>query len=691
MNNYKKLYLSEIKQSCIGLLFLFILGIPAYLVIHPQGSLNYQHLFAPLGFGVVLAGLTDLFVVKKLLTPLRDLPDPEHFQVSCRKNQEALIYIKKLPLLFFLRILLVHTLCIAIIPGVTMFYMASGGHVFTPSEALILIILNIYLCASHSLLKIFLTENLTRRFFLAYFQFDKMDQLFSTRIARGFTLKQKIMFSYILLAVVPLIVIAGVSWYKLDVSDKEKAGNNLAANAQDIAMTGLSFIQQNNYQYLRMMAPHFNRHLILINNQGGILYSNISDIPLNTVEILQQTRQHPEGWLYLPGKKLLLGFAWTKENQALIVQAVYTKEVVGSSNNIQIVIALLAAMGIICATAIGYFFSGYLSRSVHLLDTGMGKIQSGDFTTRVHFTGTDEFSYLALGFNDMAQGLANRETVINELTFGLEQKVKDRTRELEEAIKQLQMTHKIIQEELVLARRVQQSFLPARVPLLPGWSITAKATPAREVGGDLYDFIPLQDNLLGIAVGDVTGKGMPAALMMVVGMGALHNATKGKVTPGETLNLLNRLLIPLMPPRMFLTLTYVILDPANKCCRIANAGGPLPLLFSPAEKKVRYLDVCGLPLGVFEDSTYEEITISLASGEILFFYSDGLVEATNDQGEFWGFERFEELVKTAPIELNEAVAYLQNTLDIFTGSSDQYDDITLVALQGQVANGGETN
>jgi len=98
-----------------------------------------------------------------------------------------------------------------------------------------------------------------------------------------------------------------------------------------------------------------------------------------------------------------------------------------------------------------------------------------------------------------------------------------------------------------------------------------------------------------------------------------------------------------------------------------------------------------LPLGVFEDSTYEEITISLASGEILFFYSDGLVEATNDQGEFWGFERFEELVKTAPIELNEAVAYLQNTLDIFTGSSDQYDDITLVALQGQVANGGETN
>ncbi|HBV85345.1 MAG: hypothetical protein VR66_01315 [Peptococcaceae bacterium BRH_c23] len=96
---------------------------------------------------------------------------------------------------------------------------------------------------------------------------------------------------------------------------------------------------------------------------------------------------------------------------------------------------------------------------MHLLDTGMGKIQSGDFTTRVHFTGTDEFSYLALGFNDMAQGLANREAVINELTFGLEQKVKDRTRELEEAIKQLQMTHKIIQEEMVLARRVQQSLI----------------------------------------------------------------------------------------------------------------------------------------------------------------------------------------------------------------------------------------
>jgi serine phosphatase RsbU (regulator of sigma subunit)/anti-sigma regulatory factor (Ser/Thr protein kinase) len=238
-----------------------------------------------------------------------------------------------------------------------------------------------------------------------------------------------------------------------------------------------------------------------------------------------------------------------------------------------------------------------------------------------------------------------------------------------------------IEQELQVARLIQQTLLPKSEPILPGWQISAHYQPARAVGGDFYDFIEMPDGRLAIVVGDVTDKGVPAALVMATTRSILRGAARRLEAPGPVLERVNELLQPEIPPKMFVTCLYAILDPASGRLQYANAGHDLP--YRRFDGGVEELRATGMPLGLMTNMRYEEGEITLAPGETLLFYSDGLVEAHNRQREMFGFPRLQAFVERYPGGPGPAlITSLLEELAAFVGADvEQEDDITLVTLQ----------
>jgi serine phosphatase RsbU (regulator of sigma subunit) len=250
-----------------------------------------------------------------------------------------------------------------------------------------------------------------------------------------------------------------------------------------------------------------------------------------------------------------------------------------------------------------------------------------------------------------------------------------------------------IDQELGAARRIQESLLPKSLPTLDGWSVATCYRPAREVGGDFYDFLPLTDGRLGLILGDVSDKGMPAALVMATTMSMLRAVVRQQLlTPGQVLAQVNDLLAADLPPGMFVTCFYAILDPATGELEYANAGQDLPYI-RHADGVVSELDARGMPLGLLPAMEYDGHTTTLAPGDTLLFYSDGLVEAHNPQREMFGFPRLMALLtgldgsatKAADADgpaADVTIPALLDDLATFTGADwEQEDDLTLVTLR----------
>jgi len=242
-----------------------------------------------------------------------------------------------------------------------------------------------------------------------------------------------------------------------------------------------------------------------------------------------------------------------------------------------------------------------------------------------------------------------------------------------------------IEQELRVARLIQQTLLPKELPVLPGWQVAAHYQPAREVGGDFYDFLQLPDGRLGIIIGDVTDKGVPAALVMATTRSILRAAASRMSSPGEVLERANDLLDPDIPPNMFVTCLYAILDPTTGRLQYANAGHDLP--YRRFSKGVEELRARGMPLGLMPGMRYEEKETTLEPGDNVVFYSDGLVEAHNPERAMFSFPHLRELMAASPTDGNGAVIkFLLDELDRFTGPGwEQEDDITLVTLQRTAA------
>jgi serine phosphatase RsbU (regulator of sigma subunit)/predicted ATPase/Tfp pilus assembly protein PilF len=236
-----------------------------------------------------------------------------------------------------------------------------------------------------------------------------------------------------------------------------------------------------------------------------------------------------------------------------------------------------------------------------------------------------------------------------------------------------------VEQDLLVARRIQHSLLPKEVPAFPGWQIATHYQPAREVGGDFYDFFPFADGRLGLAIGDVSGKGIPAALVMATTHSILHAVAKAAASPGAVLGQTNNTLHPDIPPGLFVTCFYVIIDPQTGLLRYANAGHDLPYRYAPGN--VAELEARGMPLGLLPDMEYEEQETLLQPGEGVILYSDGLVEAHNPVREMFGFPRLKRLLSEHSTNA-DLIQLLLEHLQTFTGPTwTQEDDITLVTFQ----------
>jgi predicted ester cyclase len=282
-----------------------------------------------------------------------------------------------------------------------------------------------------------------------------------------------------------------------------------------------------------------------------------------------------------------------------------------------------------------------------------------------------EVSYMAILIHRIEGGKIAEEwgvgTAPSELMGErLEQEVSERAR---------------VERELEVARSIQQASLPEEVPQLEDWRIDPFYQPAREVGGDFYDFHLLPEGKLGLVVGDATGKGVPAALVMSTTLGMLQSTARalGSPSPGEVLEQVNETLVARVPTNMFVTCFYAILDPISGSLTYANAGHDLPYLHRNGEAEE--LRATGMPLGLMPGMEYEEEVASLREGESVLFYSDGLVEAHDPQGQMFGFPRLRALVAKHGEESSLGV-FLMEELYSFVGEGwEQEDDITLLTLR----------
>jgi serine phosphatase RsbU (regulator of sigma subunit)/anti-sigma regulatory factor (Ser/Thr protein kinase) len=255
------------------------------------------------------------------------------------------------------------------------------------------------------------------------------------------------------------------------------------------------------------------------------------------------------------------------------------------------------------------------------------------------------------------------------------------SKDLEVANKELESFSYSVEQELGTARSIQHALLPKDLPRLEGWKIAYHYQPAREVGGDFYDFLRLEDDRVGLVIGDVSGKGIAAALVMANTQSVLRAvARRGNIAPGLVLAEANEVLYAYIPAGTFVTCFYGILDPESGRLVYANAGHDPPYLQRDGD--AQELRARGMPLGLMPGMPYEEKEAVLAAGDDLLFYSDGLVEAHDPEGEMFGFPRLRKLIMAQSAGSGEElVDFLLAELTRFTGTdSEQEDDITLVTL-----------
>jgi CHASE2 domain-containing sensor protein len=243
-------------------------------------------------------------------------------------------------------------------------------------------------------------------------------------------------------------------------------------------------------------------------------------------------------------------------------------------------------------------------------------------------------------------------------------------------------------EELKVARDIQMSMLPSKAPKVEGFAIAARCIPAREVGGDFYDFLEVPSNgtgeRLGILIGDVSGKAMSGALVMAASRSIFRILTEAHTSVEELMTIGNSLLKRDIKKGMFVALAYSVWDPQHKTLTLSNAGQTQPILCPGDGSAPVYIDTPGdkFPLGIVKKSHYQETQIALRPGDVLVFYTDGVVEAMNDKGALYGFERFMASIEAGRgLSANALLEKLTDDIARYVGDAEPHDDLTIVVVQ----------
>ena len=250
--------------------------------------------------------------------------------------------------------------------------------------------------------------------------------------------------------------------------------------------------------------------------------------------------------------------------------------------------------------------------------------------------------------------------------------------------KRLQDTNQKLEHELLLAGELQANFMPNKLPKIAGWQIAAEIIPASETSGDFFDVFPLPDGLLGFLVADVVDKGVSAALFMVLSWSLIRTfATDYPTEPEKVFEEANRRILADTGARQYVTVFYGVLNPANGQLVYSNAGHPPALLFNQSSPgDLRKLTRTGIPLGIFDDATWEKQIISFTPGDNLVVCTDGITEAQNPEGDFFGQGRLFDAVQNGSGGVAEKMlGDVITSVERFTHLAHQYDDIAVVVVQ----------
>ncbi len=250
-----------------------------------------------------------------------------------------------------------------------------------------------------------------------------------------------------------------------------------------------------------------------------------------------------------------------------------------------------------------------------------------------------------------------------------------------EHLKEEMVGRERLQREFQLARDIQKAFLPEVIPQPDGWEIGVRWRPARQVGGDFYDFIKLPDGRLGFVIADVSDKGIPAALYMTVTRTLIHATAKEELSPAQALLKVNRLLVESSPQGLFITTFYGILDQKTSIFEYTNAGHNQPILINKESDQIVLLEKGGMPLGVSADLKIENKSLTIAKKETLVLYTDGVTEAQSPDGKLYGMNRLEKFLFESTItNMNDLLDALDKNILIFQKGFPPTDDLTIIAL-----------
>ncbi len=322
---------------------------------------------------------------------------------------------------------------------------------------------------------------------------------------------------------------------------------------------------------------------------------------------------------------------------------------------------MVSAVSALLGALLSFLLASLLTYPIRTLAKDLRQVSLGQLDHQSRVRSGDEIGDLARTFNQMTANL----------------------RQAQEA----SVAQKSLEHELNLATRIQTRLLPAQIPLIPGFEVGAYYKAAREVGGDYYDFIQIDDQNLGMVVADVSGKGVPGSLVMTMTRSLLRMAAAGQDSPAETIQEVNRVLAPDVNPGMFVTLLYFVLHIPSRRIRLVRAGHNAPILYIARLGKLVHLKPRGIALGLdakgpLFDGELEVQQFTLKEGDFLVAYTDGIVEGKDPRGECYSDERFARVIQ------REAKGSAQGTIDAVIsdleshrGPAEQSDDITLLVLK----------
>ncbi len=321
----------------------------------------------------------------------------------------------------------------------------------------------------------------------------------------------------------------------------------------------------------------------------------------------------------------------------------------------------LSAIACLGAALGSFLLAAWLTRPIRALAKDLRQVSLGDLEHRSPIRTGDEIGNLARAFNQMTENLQQAQEVL--------------------------LAQKAAEHELALATRIQQSLLPRSLPQPPGFDLAAFSRPAREVGGDYYDFIPIDEEHLGIVIADVSGKGIPGSLIMTMTRSLLRMAARHTLSPVQALLQVHEELAPDLSPGLFVSLLYLVIDVPRYQAQVARAGHNGPLLFTDRQGKIHSLNPKGLALGLnpgkpLLESDLEMQTIALHPGDVLVLYTDGITEEKNPHGQDYGLERLARaIVEHHQLGAQGLLESVLTDLERHCQGGEQGDDRTLVVVK----------